>query len=74
MREAEDSFYLVSAGAFQRLDHDWIHRWMPKDGSVQFENLTNSNGVLVATRTPLLLVKFSNCTDPSFGIHLCIQS
>jgi len=41
MREAEDSFYLVSAGAFQRLDHDWILRWMPKDGSVQFENLTN---------------------------------
>ena len=42
MKEAEDSFYLVSAGAFQRLDHDWIQKWMPKDGSVQFENLTNS--------------------------------
>ena len=38
MREAEDSFYLVSAGAFQRLDHDWILKWMPKDGSVQFES------------------------------------
>jgi len=49
MREAEDSFYLVSAGAFQRLDHDWILRWMPKDGSVQFENLTNSVGVLVVS-------------------------
>ena len=24
MRESENSFYLVSAGAFQRLDHDWI--------------------------------------------------
>ena len=47
LREAEDSFYLVSAGAFQRLDHDWIHKWMPKDGSVVFENLTNSTGVLV---------------------------
>ena len=47
MREAEDSFYLVSAGAFQRLDHDWIFKWMPKDGSVIFENLTNSTGVLV---------------------------
>ena len=42
LREAEDSLYLVSAGAFQRLDHDWIHKWMPKDGSVVFENLTNS--------------------------------
>ena len=49
MREAEDSFYLVSAGAFQRLDHDWIFKWMPTDGSVQFENLTNSIGVLVVS-------------------------
>ena len=47
MREAEDSFYLVSAGAFQRLDHDWIRKWIPNDGSVQFEDLTNSIGVLV---------------------------
>ena len=49
MREAEDSFYLVSAGAFQRLDHDWILKWMPSDGSVQCENLTNSTGVLVVS-------------------------
>ena len=49
MRENEDSFYLVSAGAFQRLDHDWILKWMPNDGSVQFENLTNSTGVLVVS-------------------------
>ncbi len=49
MRESEDSFYLVSAGAFQRLDHDWILKWMPRDGSVQFENLTNSMGVLVVS-------------------------
>ena len=49
MRESENSFYLVSAGAFQRLDHDWIYKWMPKDGSVQFENLTNSIGVLVVS-------------------------
>ena len=49
MREAADSFYLVSAGAFQRLDHDWIHKWMPKDGTVQYENLTNSMGVLVVS-------------------------
>lgn len=47
LREAEDSFYLVSAGAYQRLDHDWIWRHMPDDGSVQFQNLTNSVGVLV---------------------------
>ncbi|MHC8509925.1 MAG: GcvT family protein [Rhodospirillales bacterium] len=47
IREAADSFYLVSAGAFQRLDHDWIKKHMPEDGSVQFQNLTNQYGVLV---------------------------
>ena len=46
-KESDDSFYLVSAGAFQRLDHDWIKKWMPNDRSVTFENLTNSIGVLV---------------------------
>ena len=46
-KEKNDSFYIVSAGAFQRLDHDWINKWMPKDRSVTFENLTNSIGVLV---------------------------
>jgi dimethylglycine dehydrogenase len=47
LREGADSFYLVSAGAWQRLDHDWIRKHMPDDGSVQFENLTNGIGVLV---------------------------
>jgi dimethylglycine dehydrogenase len=49
MKEADGSYYLVSAGANQRLDHDWIQKWMPTDGSVQFENLTNSMGVLVVS-------------------------
>jgi len=46
-RESEQSFYLVSAGAWQRLDHDWVKKQMPDDGSVQFENITNKMGVLV---------------------------
>ncbi|MGB2251990.1 MAG: aminomethyltransferase family protein, partial [Candidatus Puniceispirillaceae bacterium] len=46
-RESATSFYLVSAGAGQRLDHDWIKKHMPTDGSVRFDNLTNSIGVLV---------------------------
>ena len=46
-REAADCFYLVSAGAFQRLDHDWLRRQMPADGTVRFENLTAAMGVLV---------------------------
>ncbi len=46
-REASDSFYLVSAGALQRLDHDYIKKHMPRDGSVQFTQLTGALGVLV---------------------------
>ena len=47
MREAADSFYVVSAGALQRLDHDWLKKHMPADGTVRFEHLTNQMGVLV---------------------------
>ncbi|MGB2294289.1 MAG: GcvT family protein [Candidatus Puniceispirillum sp.] len=46
-RESADSFYLVSAGANQRLDHDWLKKHMPDDGSVRFDNITNAVGVLV---------------------------
>ncbi|MEE9271759.1 MAG: FAD-dependent oxidoreductase [Robiginitomaculum sp.] len=46
-REGKECFYLVSAGAYHRLDHDWLKKHMPTDGSVQFTDLTNSMGVLV---------------------------
>ena len=46
-RESGDSFYLVSAGALQRLDHDYLKKHMPRDGSVQFTQLTGACGVLV---------------------------
>lgn len=46
-RDRDNSFYLVSAGALQRLDHDYLKKQMPKDGSVQFEQLTGTYGVLV---------------------------
>ncbi len=46
-RESFDSFYLVSAGALQRLDHDYLKKYMPRDGSVQFTQLTGAHGVLV---------------------------
>jgi len=45
-RESDDSFYIVSAGAFTRLDHDWILKHMD-DSDITFEDLTNSLGVLV---------------------------
>ena len=47
MRESHHSFYCVSAGAWQRLDHDWVKKHMPDDRSVKFENITNQIGVLV---------------------------
>ena len=61
-KESNESYYLVSAGAFQRLDHDWIKKWMPKDRSVSFENLTNSIGVLVLAgpKSRDLIKKISN--------------
>jgi dimethylglycine dehydrogenase len=46
-RESSDSFYLVSAGALQRLDHDYLKKHMPRGGSVQFTQLTGAHGVLV---------------------------
>ena len=47
LREADDSFYLVSAVAWLRLDHDYLHKYMPTDGSVTYEHLTDSIGVFV---------------------------
>lgn len=46
-REAPDRFYLVSAGALQRIDHDWLRKHMPADGSVRMTDLTTQMGVLV---------------------------
>lgn len=44
---APQRYYLVSAGAYERHDHDYLKKAMPKDGSVNFERLTTSMGVLV---------------------------
>jgi dimethylglycine dehydrogenase len=61
-RGSGDSFYLVSAGALQRLDHDYLVKHMPKDGSVQFTQLTGSHGVLVLAgpKSRLLLERVTN--------------
>ncbi|WP_062345714.1 FAD-dependent oxidoreductase [Novosphingobium sp. CCH12-A3] len=40
-------YYLVSAGAYERHDHDYLKKAMPTDGSVTFERLTTAMGVLV---------------------------
>jgi dimethylglycine dehydrogenase len=40
-------FYLVSAGALERHDHDTLKKLLPKDGSVTFRPVTTAFGVLV---------------------------
>jgi len=47
IRNPDTSFYLVSAGAMESFDHDYILKKMPDDGSVRYDYLTTSIGVLV---------------------------
>lgn len=47
MKMAEGRYYLVSAGALERHDHDCLAKLLPRDGSVTFEPMTNRWGVLV---------------------------
>ena len=82
MRGSDDSFYIVSAGATQRLDHDWLKKHMPDDRSVSFTDLTNSMGVLVLagpksrdvlqklTRTDLSSSAFPWLSAQQIDIHL----
>ena len=46
-RAREDGFYLVSAGAWERHDHDVLQKLLPADGSVRFYPVTTAWGVLV---------------------------
>ena len=82
VRESDDSFYIVSAGATQRLDHDWLKKHMPDDRSVSFTDLTNSMGVLVLagpksrdvlqklTRTDLSSAAFPWLSARQIDVHL----
>lgn len=46
-RAGPQSFYLVSAGAFERHDHDYLLKSVPRDGSVTLQKVTTQYGVLV---------------------------
>ena len=46
-KKGPQTYYLVSAGAMERHDHDYLIKALPADGSVRFERLTTSMGVLV---------------------------
>jgi dimethylglycine dehydrogenase len=71
LREAEDSYYLVSAGALRRLDHDYLRKHMPDSGDVQFTQLTESRGVLVVagpkSRVLLQRVSDADFSNEAFG-------
>lgn len=44
---APGQFYLVSAGALERHDHDTLRKLLPRDGSVVFRPVTQAYGVFV---------------------------
>jgi dimethylglycine dehydrogenase len=46
-RAGPQSFYLVSAGAFERHDHDTLQKLLPPDGTVRMQPVTTQYGVLV---------------------------
>ena len=46
-RQAPQSFYLVSAGALERHDHDYLLKALPTDGTVRLDKITTQMGVLV---------------------------
>jgi len=46
-KQGPQRYYLVSAGAYEKHDHDYLKKAMPHDGTVSFERLTTAMGVLV---------------------------
>jgi dimethylglycine dehydrogenase len=56
---AEHHFYVVSAGAAERYDSDYLQAMLPPDGSVTLRNITMSRGVFVVAgpRTREVLAK-----------------
>ncbi|MDP6897244.1 MAG: FAD-dependent oxidoreductase, partial [Rhodospirillales bacterium] len=70
LRNPDNSFYLVSAGALERFDHDYLKKQLPDDGSVRFDRVTNHIGVLVVAgpkaRTLMERVSDSDFSNESF--------
>jgi len=46
-KTAPESYYLVSAGAYERHDFDYLQKMQPKDGCVSLQKVTTQYGVLV---------------------------
>ncbi len=47
MRDGPEQFYLVSSGAAERYDNDFLTKHLPSDGGVRLDNVTGRHGVLV---------------------------
>ena len=65
-KKGKDDYYLVSAGAMERHDGDYLFKNLPKDGSVQLQTITTQRGVFVIAgpRSRELLQKLTD-TDLS---------
>ncbi len=67
---APESYYLVSAGAFERHDFDYLQKMRPKDGSVSLQKVTTQFGVLVlsgpASRALLQKLTDTSLTNTDF--------
>jgi dimethylglycine dehydrogenase len=59
---ADEHYYLVSAGAAERYDADYLLRSLPHDGSVTLRNITTSRGcfVLAGPRAREVLAKLTD--------------
>ncbi|MBM2854775.1 MAG: dimethylglycine dehydrogenase [Steroidobacteraceae bacterium] len=58
---AEQHYYVVSAGAAERYDSDYLQKMLPTDGSVELRNVTTSRGcfVLAGPRSREVLAKLT---------------
>ena len=71
MRDEEQSFYLVSSGAAERFDGDYLAKNLPADGSVRLDNLTTSHATLVVagpnSRAVMSKITEADLDNESFG-------
>ena len=59
---ADEHYYVVSAGAAERYDSDYLRRCLPRDASVTLTNITTSRGcfVLAGPRSREVLAKLTD--------------
>jgi len=67
-RIAEQHFYVVSAGAAERYDSDYLFKALPQDGSVGLRNITNTRGTF-ALAGPKSREVLAQLTDTPLDNH-----